>query len=192
MHYKGQGVARSGAGTEIARLEWIGRPLQRGEPLPIILTTNFDRPWQQDPWAWETADPVDHNDPTVRQEIFDIVHGIRADMLDGSTESLKALSAIKFAEMATIYQDYQDTADKVIDIAKDYHEAGQLELVDFTAEDLILRPCCNGRLIQVLRYDYGHWAPALGTTTPDDPDAPDPIQWPIALGRIDGTWHALR
>ena len=128
----------------------------------VELPVNFPR------WRWLDAPPI--------------------ELGRGNPEPLIAASKLRFDELAIAYQGDAATAvQRFRDQVQGLYAAKALKVLPPVADDLVLRPLVDGRLIECLASTGG---PALRTSN----DAPELGEqaWPIRLAMVEGRIYVLR
>lgn len=170
----------------LAELEWAateGKPFEAPTTTAreIELPVNFPR------WRWLDAPPIVLNAASQRT-ILEFVQLQAIELGHGNPDPLLAACKLRFDELALAYQ--RSAADLIALFRahlQGLYEKKALKIVPPTAEDLVLRPLADGRLIECLTPLGG---PALHTQN-EDP-AVGSHAWPVRLAMVDGRIYVLR
>jgi hypothetical protein len=147
----------------------------------VELPVNFPR------WRWLDAPPVDLAAP-VKRVILEFLQQLAVELGRGNPEPLIAASKLRFDEMAIAYQDDVGAAvQRFRDQVQGLYAAKALKVLPPVADELVLRPVVDGRLIECLASTGG---PALRTSN----GAPELGEqaWPIRLAVVEGRIYVLR
>jgi hypothetical protein len=147
----------------------------------VELPVNFPR------WRWLDAPPVDLS-VSVKRVILEFLQQLAVELGRGNPEPLIAASKLRFDEMAIAYQDDVGAAvQRFRDQVQGLYAAKALKVLPPVADDLVLRPLVDGRLIDCLASTGG---PALRTSN----GAPELGEqaWPVRLAVVEGRIYVLR
>lgn len=164
--------------------EFVVIPADAGLVVPATVVHKFTAVTGRQ-WAWETA-PRIGLDAGTRAELWLFLEALHADLQDGLMDGLLARQKIKIAELAPRYG--SDPAAVRAGMHQQFSElaaGGAWTVAPLRLEEIELRPCCDGRLIEP-RTREGE--PALRGRGADATD------WalPIFIARIDGVFEIVR
>lgn len=170
----------------LAELEWAA---PEGKPFEAPATTSreIDLPVNFPRWRWLDAPPVVLN-ATSQRAILEFIQLQAIELSHGNPDTLLAACKLRFDELALAYQ--RNVADFVGAFRAHLQmlfEKKALKIVPPTAEDLVLRPLADGRLIECLSPLGG---PALRTQN-EDPVVGNHA-WPVRLAMVEGRIYVLR
>jgi hypothetical protein len=147
----------------------------------VELPVNFPR------WRWLDAPPIELGVP-VRRVILEFLQQLAVELGRGNPEPLIAASKLRFDELAIAYQGDANTAvQRFRDQVQGLYAAKALKVLPPVADELVLRPLVDGRLIECLASTGG---PALRTRN-DVPELGEQA-WPIRLAVVEGRIYVLR
>jgi hypothetical protein len=170
----------------LAELEWAateGKPFEA----PTTVSRDVELPVNFPRWRWLDAPPVALNAASQRT-ILEFIQLQAVELGHGNPDPLLAASKLRFDELALAYQ--RNAADLVALFRahlQGLFEKKALKIVPPTAEELVLRPLADGRLIECLSPLGG---PALRTQN-DDPVVGNHA-WPVRLAMVEGRIYVLR
>lgn len=172
------------AGEDVVQGELVFVPPASPPALPLRLTHRFHATTSR-AWAWEAA-PVLRLDEGTVAELVLFLEGLHADLQDGEIDGLLARQRIKLAELAPRYG-----SDPASVHAGMYHQFAELSaggawsIAPLRLDDLELRPCCGGRLVEPRTRDG---APVLRG------HGADATEWamPVYIARIGGMFEIVR
>jgi hypothetical protein len=153
-------------------------------PLPLLLTHAFRLP-PGPTWAWESAPPL-QLDAATTAELLMFLDAVHADLVVGDMDSLLARQRIKFAEVAPLCDMTPEEAAAELKAQFTALSAdGAWTVAPLRPEEIELRPCCRGRVIEVRTRDG---QPALHGL------AAGGSEWslPIFVARIGGMFEIVR
>ncbi len=185
-------LARQGQGANdpnarvLASVEWAAT---EGKPYEAPTTTSRDveLPVNFPRWRWLDA-PVIVLTPQVQRQILEFIQLQAVELGHGHPDPMLAASKLRFDELALAYQrDSAGLQQSWREHLQQLYEAKALKIVPPTAEDLLLRPLAEGRLIECLGPLGG---PALRTQN-DDPVTGNHA-WPVRLAMVDSRIYVLR
>lgn len=172
-------------GQEVMRGELSFVPRADAPPaLPLRLVHRFRLP-PGPTWAWESA-PVLTLDAATSHELRMFLAGIHADLVEGDIAGLLGRQRIKIAELAPLYGG--DPAQVRGDLEQQFaalSDGGAWTVAPLHDEDLELRPCCRGRVIEPRTRDG---RPVFRGR------AAEATEWslPVFIARIDGLLEIVR
>lgn len=171
------------AGEDLVQGELIYTPAE-APTLPLTLVHRFTASTGRK-WAWETAPMIKIDEPTAA-ELLLFLEGLHADLQDGVVDGLLARQKIKIAELAPLYG--SDPAAIHAGMHQQFSElsaGGAWSVAPLRADDLELRPCCGGRVIEPRTLSG---APVLRGR------GADATEWAMSLfiARIDGIFEIVR
>ena len=147
----------------------------------VDLPVNFPR------WRWLDAPPIELGAP-VQRVLLEFLQQLAVELGRGNPEPLIAAAKLRFDELAVAYQsDVGLDVQRFRDQVQGLYAAKALKVLPPIADELVLRPLVDGRLIECLTPAGG---PALRTSN----DAPDLGEhaWPIRLAVVEGRIYVLR
>lgn len=138
-------------------------------------------------WRWLDAPPIVLN-AAVQRQILEFVQQLAVELGRGNPEPMLAACKLRFDELALAYlRDAAAGVQAFRDHLQGLYAAKALKLKPPQAEDLVLRPLLDGRLIECLSPLGG---PVLRTQN-DDPALGDHA-WPVRLAMVEGRIYVLR
>lgn len=170
----------------LASVEWAateGKPYE----MPTTTSQDLELPLNFPRWRWLDAPPIALT-PPVQRQILEFIQLQAVELGHGHPDPMLAACKLRFDELAVAYQ--RNTADLVALFRghlQQLFEAKALKIVPPTAEDLVLRPLADGRLIECLSPLGG---PALRTQN-ENPVVGNHA-WPVRLAMVDGRIYVLR
>ena len=123
-----------------------------------------------------------------KRAILEFLQQLAVELGRGNPEPLIAASKLRFDELAVAYQsDAAVAVQRFRDHVQGLYAAKALKVLPPVADELVLRPLVDGRLIECLAPTGG---PALRTSN----DAPELGEqaWPIRLAMVEGRIYVLR
>lgn len=170
---------------ELAVIEWATAE-GKGYDSPATVSKEVDLPVNFPRWRWLDAPAVSLT-PGVRRQVLEFLQQIAVELNLGNPEPLLVASKLKYDELALAYQrSATDAAQRFRDHVQQLYAARRLRVAPPTAEDLLLRPLLDGRLIECLD---ALGAPAL-QSRPED--ASGQQAWPVRLAMVEGKIYVLR
>ena len=155
--------------------------------VPAVHAREFDLPVNFPRWRWLDAPVIELTEP-VRRQILGFVQKLAVEMALGNAEPLLQATRLRFDELALAYQTSAEAAIRRFrDDLQQRFAAGALKIVPPTAQDLVLRPLVDGRLVACLAAKGG---PALHTQNGDP--ALGEQAWPLRLAMVEGNIYVLR
>jgi hypothetical protein len=146
----------------------------------VDLPVNFPR------WRWFDAPPIVQT-AAVQRQVLEFVQQLALELSRGNADPLLAAAKLRFDELALAYQ---RTAAEGIQRFRDHlqqlYAAKALKVVPPVAEEIVLRPIVEGRLVECLT-PLG--LPVLRTQN-ESPAANH--SWPIRMAMVDGRIYVLR
>ena len=146
----------------------------------VDLPVNFPR------WRWFDAPPIVQS-AAVQRQVLEFLQQLAIELSNGNPEPLLAAAKLRFDEVALAYQ---RTAAEGIQRFRDHlqqlYAAKALKIVPPAAEEVVLRPIVDGRLVECLT-PLG--SPVLRTQ--NEGPAGDHA-WPIRLAMVEGKIYVLR
>ncbi|MEO8859740.1 MAG: hypothetical protein ABI343_22350 [Burkholderiaceae bacterium] len=146
----------------------------------IFLPIKFPR------WRWLDAPPIDDVE-AQRPLIAEFLQAIVVDLMRGEVESYLTASRLRLEELATAYQ--QPLADMTARLRARLqllHATKALKIALPSAEEMVLRKCAGGRLIECLT---GGNRPVLATLADANGVA---TSWPMRVAVVNERCHILR
>ena len=137
-------------------------------------------------WRWLQL-PVIEDVPAQRGPVAAFLHRIAADMMRGEFQSLLAASRLRLGELALADRPpVAEVAQRLVSQLGGLHAAGRLRLLVPAEDQLLLRPCAHGRLLECL--DAGGAAALRPAGTAQQPS----FEWPVRLAVANGRCHVFR
>jgi hypothetical protein len=172
------------AGEDVVLGELVYLPPAEPPRLPLVISHRFTANTGRK-WAWETA-PALSLDADTTAELLLFLEALHADLEDGDIDGLLARQRIKIAELAPRYG--SDAATVHAGMHAQFSElaaGGAWSVAPLRPEELVLRPCCGGRLVEPRTRDG---EPALRGRGADATD------WALSLfiARIGGMFEIVR
>lgn len=170
---------------ELALLDWSAAEGSSYET-PAQRQSEVDLPVTFQRWRWLDAPPIAIN-PGVQRQVLEFIQQLALEFGRGNPEPWLAAARLRFEEMALAYQrPVAEAVQRFREHLQALHVAKALKIVPPTADELVLRPLVDGRLIDCVT-SLG--APVLRTQN----DAPLPNHaWPIRIAMVEGKIYVLR
>ena len=153
---------------------------------PVVVSNNVVLPIKFPRWRWLDAPPIEDAE-THRAVVSIFLHRIAFDLMRGEVETFLQASRLRLEEIALAYQ--QPVAELVSRLRSRlqllYATKG-LRMVVPGSQELVLRKCAGGRLLECLGADG---SPALWAAPTQDGVS---SAWPARLTIINGQCHILR
>lgn len=138
-------------------------------------------------WRWFDAPPIDLN-AGVRRQMLEFLQQLAVELGLGNPEPLLAAARFRFEELALAYQrNVNEGVQRFRDHLQGLYAAKALKVVPPTAEELVLRPVVQGRIVDCLTPLGG---PALCTR--NEAPALGDHAWPLRLALVEGRIYVLR
>ncbi|MEO6409387.1 MAG: hypothetical protein ABIO45_11635 [Burkholderiaceae bacterium] len=170
---------------ELAVLDWSAAEGSAYET-PALRHSEVELPVAFQRWRWLDAPPIGLN-PAVQRQVLEFVQQLALEFGRGNPEPWLVAARLRFEELALAYQrPVAEAVQRFREHLQALHVAKALKIVPPTADDLVLRPLVDGRLIDCVT-PLG--APVLRTQN----DAPLANHaWPIRLAMVEGKIYVLR
>ncbi len=166
----------------VASLDWVAAD---GDLYPARASEqNFDLPVKFPRWRWLDAPEV--VPAHVHDRVVEFLQDIALSMHRGEPEAFLQASRVRLEDLAVAYQMHTgQLADRLKSRLQLLHGQQSLRPVIPAVEDVELRPCADGRLLECLC----NGSPALRTMPGDDG-----VQhaWPLRVAVIDNNCHVFR
>jgi len=170
----------------LVSVEWLA-PEGKSYDAPATQTKDVDLPVNFPRWRWLDAPPIGIN-PAVQRQVLEFVQQLALDLARGDPESLLAAAKLRFDELALAYQrTTTEGVQRFRDHLQQLYAAKALKLIPPSADELVLRPLLDGRLIDCLTPEGG---PALRTQ--NEAPALGNHAWPLRLAMVEGKIYVLR
>jgi len=169
----------------LATAEWVapeGKPFEApvSQLQTVELPINFPR------WRWLDAPPIPIT-AAVSRQVLEFVQQLALDLGRGHPDGFIGFAKLRFDELALAYQrPVEEGLQRFRDHLQQRYAAKSLKVVPPTAEELVLRPVHEGRLIDCVT-PLG--TPALRTQ--NDP-AVGNHAWALRLAIVEGKIYVLR
>jgi hypothetical protein len=138
-------------------------------------------------WRWFDAPPIDLN-AGVRRQMLEFLQQLAVELGLGNPEPLLGAARFRFEELALAYQrNVNEGVQRFRDHLQGLYAAKALKVVPPTAEELVLRPVVQGRIVDCLTPLGG---PALCTR--NEAPALGDHAWPLRLALVEGRIYVLR
>ena len=170
---------------ELAVLDWSAAEGSSYET-PALRQSEVDLPVAFQRWRWLDAPPIELT-PGVQRQVLEFVQQLALEFGRGNPEPWLAAARLRFEELALAYQrPVAEAVQRFREQLQALHVAKALKIVPPSADELVLRPLVEGRLIDCVS-PLG--APVLRTQN----DAPLANHaWPIRLAMVEGKIYVLR
>ncbi len=170
---------------ELAALDWSAAEGSSYET-PALRDSEVDLPVAFQRWRWLDAPPI-AIDPGVQRQVLEFVQQLALEFGRGNPEPWLAAARLRFEELALAYQrPVAEAVQRFREHLQQLHTAKALKIVPPTADELVLRPLVDGRLIDCIT-PLG--APVLRTQN----EAPLANHaWPIRIAMVEGKIYVLR
>jgi len=147
----------------------------------IELPVSFPR------WRWLDAPPLAAG-ADVHRQVLEFLQELAIELGHGNPEPMLAAAKLRFDELALAYQrNVADVMQRFRDHLQGLYAAKALKVVPPAAEDVVLRPIVEGRLVECLTPVGG---PALRTR--NEAPALGDHAWPVRLALVDARIYVLR
>jgi hypothetical protein len=171
---------------QLAEVAWSATPDKTFEA-PQTVTREVDLPVNFPRWKWLDAPPITL-DAATRRLVVEFLQQIALDLDHGHPDALLAAAKLRFDELALAYQmSPADTVQRFRDQLQRLYAAKALKVVPPLAQDVVLRPIFDGRLLDCLNASGG----PLLQSQPDDPLL-ERTAWPARLAVVEGRIYVLR
>ena len=168
----------------LTQLDWASPPVQILE-VPLVVASIVNLPVNFPRWRWLDAPLIEDAD-AVRPQIASFLQGLALSLARGDAEGLIAAARLRFDELATAYQrDPQQDLARFRAHIQQAHAEAPLRPALPTAQELVLRRCAGGRLIECLGADG---EPALYAARPNGTR----LRWPLRLAMVEERLYVLR
>jgi len=138
-------------------------------------------------WRWLDAPPVAPG-TDVHRQVLEFLQELAVELGHGNPEPMVAAAKLRFDELALAYQrNVAEVVQRFRDHLQWLYAAKALKVVPPAAEDVVLRPIVEGRLVECLTPAGG---PALRTRN-EAPGLGDHA-WPVRLALVDARIYVLR
>lgn len=182
---QGHGVGDPDARV-LASVEWAA-PEGKSFDAPATQERDVDLPVNFPRWRWLDAPPIELTN-AVQRQVLEFVQQQAIELARGNADPFLTAARLRFEELALAYQTGpQDAMQRFRTQLQQRYEAKALKIVPPNAEDLLLRPVVDARLIECLSPLGG---PVLRTQN-DDPSVGNP-SWPLRLAIVEGRIYVLR
>jgi hypothetical protein len=170
----------------LGAVEWAA-PEGKTWEAPSTHTREVDLPVTFPRWRWLDAPPIAFG-PLVHRQILEFVQELSIELAHGNPEPLLVAAKLRMEELALAYQrNVADVVQRFRDHLQGLYAAKALKVVPPTAEDVVLRPVVEGRLVECLTPVGG---PALRTR--NEAPALGDHAWPLRLALVEGRIYVLR
>jgi len=170
----------------LATLAWAA-PEGKAYDAPVKQQQDVDLPVNFPRWRWLDAPPIAVN-AGVHRQVLAFVQELALELARGNADPLIAAAKLRFDELALAYQlAAAEGVQRFRDELQRLYAAKALKIIPPAAEDLVLRPVLDGRLIECLASTGG---PALRTRN-DDASVGNQA-WPLRLAMVEGRIYVLR
>ena len=169
----------------LVSVEWLA-PEGKSYDAPATQTKEVDLPVNFPRWRWLDAPEIEINAP-VRRQVIEFLQQLALDLGRGDPDSLLTAAKLRFDELALAYQrTTTEGVQRFRDHLQQLYAAKALKLIPPNADEVVLRPVLDGRLIDCLTSSGG---PALRTQN-------EPAQgnhaWPLRVAMVEGKIYVLR
>ena len=169
----------------LVSVEWIA-PEGKSYDAPATQTKEVDLPVNFPRWRWLDAPEIEIN-AAVRRQVIEFLQQLALDLGRGDPDSLLTAAKLRFDELALAYQrTTSEGVQRFRDHLQQLYAAKALKLIPPNADEVVLRPVLDGRLIDCLTSSGG---PALRTQN-------EPAQgnhaWPLRVAMVEGKIYVLR
>ncbi|HMC14389.1 MAG TPA: hypothetical protein VKI18_02070 [Albitalea sp.] len=169
----------------LVSVEWLA-PEGKSYDAPATQAKEVDLPVNFPRWRWLDAPQIDISAP-VRRQVIEFLQQLALDLGRGEPDSLLTAAKLRFDELALAYQrTTSEGMQRFRDHLQQLYAAKALKLIPPNADEVVLRPVLDGRLIDCLTSSGG---PALRTQN-------EPAQgnhaWPLRVAMVEGKIYVLR
>jgi hypothetical protein len=181
-------VGRIGSDTEARTLAETSWAAAEGDVynVPVVVARSVVLPIKFPRWRWLDAPPIE-DVAAHRPVVSAFLHTIASDLMRGEVDTLVKASRLRLDELALAYQQpATDLVSRFRSRLQLLYATKSLRLMVPNAEELVLRKCASGRLLECLG---AGGAPALSTAPGKDGVS---SAWPARLTIINGQCHILR
>jgi hypothetical protein len=170
----------------LASVEWAA-PEGKSYEAPSTHEREVELPVSFPRWRWLDAPPLAPS-AALHRQVLEFVQEQAIELARGNADPFVAAARLRFEELALAYQTGAPEAiQRFRDQLQQRYAAKALKIVPPNAEDLLLRPVVDARLIECLSPLGG---PVLRTQN-DDP-AVGNQSWPMRLAVVEGRIYVLR
>ena len=182
---QGQSPADANARV-LGAVEWAAAEGKTWES-PSTHSREVDLPVAFPRWRWFDAPPIEL-DAGVRRLMLEFLQQLAVEVGNGNPEPLLAAARFRFEELALAYQrNVAEGVQRFREHLQGLYAAKALKVVPPTAEELVLRPVVQGRIVDCLTPLGG---PALRTN--NEAPALGEHAWPLRLALVEGRIYVLR
>ena len=181
-------VGRIGSETQARTLAEVSWAAADGDAydVPLVVSRSVALPIRFPRWRWLDAPAID-DVPAQRPVVSAFLHKLASEMMRGDADALVKASRLRLDELALAYQQpVTDLVSRFKSRLQLLYATKSLRLIVPTADELVLRKCANGRLLECLAPGG---SPALSTAPGKDGVL---SAWPARLTIINGQCHILR
>ncbi len=177
-------VASDAEARVLGQVDWVSR---MGEVIefPIRMVQAVNLPVKFPRWRWADT-PVIPSPEAMKPQIAAFLQGLALSLARGHGQDFVAAAKLRFEELAQAYQ--RPPADDLARFhayVQEAHAEEPLKPVLPTAQNLLLRPCAEGRMLECLSTDG---QPALRSVAISKRHR----MWPVRLAMVDGRLYVLR
>jgi hypothetical protein len=181
-------VGRIGSDTEARTVAEVTWAAEDGDvySAPVVVARSVALPIKFPRWRWLDAPPID-DVAAHRPVVSAFLHNVASDLMRGEVDTLVNVSRLRLDELALAYQQpVTELVSRFKSRLALLYATKSLRLVVPNTDELVLRKCANGRLLECLAPGG---APALSTVPGKDGVS---SAWPARLAVINGQCHILR
>lgn len=170
----------------LGAVEWAAAEGKTWES-PSMHSRDVELPVAFPRWRWFDAPPIDL-DAGVQRQMLEFLQQLAVELGLGNPEPLIAAARFRFEELALAYQrNVAEGVQRFREHLQGLYAAKALKVVPPTAEELVLRPVVQGRIVDCLTPLGG---PALRTR--NEAPALGEHAWPLRLALVEGRIYVLR
>lgn len=181
-------VGRIGSDTQARTVAEVAWAAADGDVYnaPVTVTNSVLLPIKFPRWRWLDAPPIDQPD-VHKPVVAAFLQKIAADLLRGDVDAMLNVSRLRLEETALAYQQpLAEVVSRFRSRLQLLYATKALRLVVPGVDELVLRKCANGRLLECLG---AAGSPALWAAPTKDGVS---SAWPVRLTIINGQCHILR
>jgi hypothetical protein len=181
-------VGRIGSDTQARTVAEVAWAAAEGDvyDAPVVVTNSVALPIKFPRWRWLDAPPIGDAE-SHKPIVAAFLNKIASDLMRGDVEALLKVSRLRLEEIALAYQQpVTELVTRFRSRLQLLYATKGLRLVVPGVQELVLRKCANGRLLECLG---AGGSPALWAAPTKDGVS---SAWPARLTIINGQCHILR
>lgn len=182
-----QGQSSADANARVlGAVEWAAQEGKTYES-PSTLSRDVDLPVSFPRWRWFDA-PAIGMSAAVQRQVLEFLQQLALELAHGNADPLLSAAKLRFDELALAYQrPAAEGVQRFRDHLQQLYAAKALKVVPPVAEEVVLRPIVEGRLVECLTPLGG---PVLRTQ--NETPGMGEHAWPLRLAMVEGKIYVLR